>query len=855
MLKVIGGEQEGEFKAVASGTLPNGKPVVVNSDGTVSVVASSSVSETLGSATPIDSDPNKFDVVASYDSTNSKVVVFYRDGNNSNYGTAVVGTVSGTSISWGTPAVFNSETTETRAATFDSGQGSHLIIYNDPSNRGAANVIQVSGNSISSGTKVLFKNGTALKMSCAYDSVNGKALVCYRDSGNSKGASHVGTISGTSITFTGPYNFYNSTATETAVTYDITSGNMLVFYKDASNTMYGIVGTISGTAISYGTAVNWSSNNCFYLSAAYDSSANKHILCFQDNGVSGNPGRYVIATVSGTTVSFGTVTTFTGSNTIYQNSVAYNPEANKITVFYRDGTNNNYGTYITGVISGTSVTFETAVVWLNQYVFNVSAVYDSSNKVLVTGYRNVTTNTDSGAIVLQNAYTSTNITAENYIGISKGYTDRASQSVGSATVFESASTLFTAATYDANAQKVVIAYADGGNSNYGTAVVGTVSGTSISFGTPVVFESAGVDVPFATYDSNAQKVVIAYQDQGNSSRGTAIVGTVSGTSISFGTAAVFETGSVNYISATYDSNAQKIVISYMDGGSSDHGNAVVGTVSGTSISFGTPVTFNSSTTDYTSITYDSNTQKVVIAYRDGGSFPTYYGKAIVGTVSGTSISFGTAVTFITGSTIYHSATYDTNAQKVVIAYRDGTNSNYGTAIVGTVSGTSISFGTAVVFDNTNSFYISATFDSSVNKIVIAYRDVNNSSYGTLVAGTVSGTSISFGTPVVFEAASSYYQSATYDSAAQKVVVAYRDLGNSNYGTAVVFQNAYDNSGSVADGDPARTDIIGSVSTNQTGLTAGEKYYVQTDGTLSTTADDPSVLAGTAISATKLVVKT
>ena len=42
-------------------------------------------------------------------------------------------------------------------------------------------------------------------------------------------------------------------------------------------------------------------------------------------------------------------------------------------------------------------------------------------------------------------------------------------------------------------QKIVIAYRDNGNSNYGTAVVGTVSGTSISFGTPVVFESDGTN--------------------------------------------------------------------------------------------------------------------------------------------------------------------------------------------------------------------------------------------------------------------------------------------------------------------------------------------------------------------------
>ena len=38
------------------------------------------------------------------------------------------------------------------------------------------------------------------------------------------------------------------------------------------------------------------------------------------------------------------------------------------------------------------------------------------------------------------------------------------------------------------------------------------------------------------------------------------------------------------------------------------------------------------------------------------------------------------------------------------------------------------------------------------------------------------------------------------------------------------------------------------------LTAGQSYYVQTDGNLGTTAASPSVFAGTAVSATKLIVK-
>ena len=62
------------------------------------------------------------------------------------------------------------------------------------------------------------------------------------------------------------------------------------------------------------------------------------------------------------------------------------------------------------------------------------------------------------------------------------------------------------------------------------------------------------------------------------------------------------------------------------------------TVSGTSISFGTPVVFEAAETDGISIVYDTNAQKIVIAYRDAGD-SNGYGKAIVGTVSGTSISF------------------------------------------------------------------------------------------------------------------------------------------------------------------------------------------------------------------------
>ena len=444
-----------------------------------------------------------------------------------------------------------------------------------------------------------------------------------------------------------------------------------------------------------------------------------------------------------------------------------------------------------------------------------------------------------------------------------------SQGAGSATVFESATTYSSSIAYDANAQKVVVAYVDNGNSNHGTAVVGTVSGSSISFGTPVVFESASVSgftKPISVvYDDNAQKVVIAYADQGNSGKGTAIVGTVSGTSISFGTAVEFEAGNTDYLAAAYDSNAQKVVIAYRDNNNSDYGTSIVGTVSGTSISFGTAVVFASAGTQHIDAAYDANAQKVVITYRDAGN--SNYGTAIVGTVSGTSISYGSEVVFNSASTFATSITYESSAQKLVIAYRDGGNSNYGTAIVGTVAGTSISFGSEVVFDNGGTVaYIATAYDSNAGKITIAYRDGGNSDYGTAIPGTVSGTSITFGSETVFESAETNYPAAVYDANAKKVVIAYQDAGNSNHGTGVVFTNASSSTNLTAenyigisdaaysDGATATIQLVGSVDDAQSSLTAGQQYFVQKDGSLGLTADNPSVVAGTAVSATEIIVK-
>jgi len=421
--------------------------------------------------------------------------------------------------------------------------------------------------------------------------------------------------------------------------------------------------------------------------------------------------------------------------------------------------------------------------------------------------------------------------------------------VGTGVVFDDGVS-YSNCVYDSINNKVVIAYADSSPSPFGRAVVGTVSGTSISFGTPVAFHSGSISYVGCAFDVNSGKIVISYTNGANSNYGTSIVGTVSGTSISFGTPAVFQSAYCLFNSVVYEPSAQKTVTLYRNIGNASYGTAIVGTVSGTSISFGTSAVFNSTTTNYPFGVYDSSSQKIIISYQNNGN--SSYGTAIIGTVSGTSISFGSAVVFNSGFTARSSSAYDTENNKTVIAFADSNNPYVGKAIVGTVSGTSISFGSATVFTDQYDFN-SIAYDSNNKNLLLIYRNVSNASKGEYRIGTVSGTNVTFGSSAVFQDSAISYTASVYDSTAQKVVIAY----TATDGTAKVFSTGGTNSAdfigitaeAISDTATGAVNVYGGINEAQTGLTIGSDYYVQSDGSLSTTAS--SVKVGQAISATTI----
>ena len=356
----------------------------------------------------------------------------------------------------------------------------------------------------------------------------------------------------------------------------------------------------------------------------------------------------------------------------------------------------------------------------------------------------------------------------------------ATPSFGAEYPFNPASTAYISATALSEG-KFAVAYRDIGNSNYGTAIIGNVTGNVIAFGAEYVFN------PAATYNISTTaltqgKFAVAYTDEGNSYYGTAIIGNVTGNVIAFGAEYVFNPTVTGSISATALTGS-KFAVAYQDSGSSSYGTALIGDVTGNVIAFGAEYVFNSAGTNYISATALTES-KFTATYCDlgGGAF---HGTAVIGGVSGTTIAFGSEYVF---NEAYSANTDNISAttlleNKFAVAYRDGATSGYGTAVIGDVTGNAIAFGTEYFFNMAGTYNISATAISG-SRFAVAYRDTGNSSYGTAIIGDVMGNVVTLGTEYSFNSAGTYYISvATLTEG--KFAIAYEDAGNSAYGTAVI----------------------------------------------------------------------
>jgi len=821
------------------------KPVILNSDGTVAEVGATTLPIAVGSAIDFSggaSTGKGYYASVCYDTANDKIFIAYADAGNSNYGTGVVCTVSGTTLSVGTPVVFEGSSTTWTSCCFDSSNNKVFVAYSNSGGQGEAKVATISGTSVSYGTSSRIDGGNPYKASyieAVYDANAGKVFTAYYDSYNVGAYGTVHTISGTGFSSGSPASF-GSYYYPLGITYDSTAQKIITTIQTSANTLFSVPVTISGTNWSYGTYLSIGPCNGS-ADVSYDPVQDKTLQYFNDS--TANTGKVAVLSLSGTTLSSGSQVNNTGSSEGYIKAV-YNAASASHVIMWSTG---SAGKARDVTISGTTPTLNaTTTDWSSDYLDYIGAAYDEDQKVTVIATANDVA-PKCYAIAYQSSYEGTNLDATNFVGV---------------------------------ADSAISASAAGSIIVQGGTVTGVSSGTGVSAGTAVQYSASNLADVYAAdsvYDSTNNKVVVVYDGAG-SGAGYGIVATISGTSVSYGSAVQYSGGNARMSQVTYDSTNQRVVVAYSDGANSGYLTVAVGTVSGTSISWGTPVVADSTVNDfYIGIDFDINAGKVLIIWKDNS---TAYNYSIVGTVSGTSISFGTRV-LVDGSWGYQmigGLTYDANAQKHLF-FRPRTSGTVAEGYVGTISGTSVSWGSATSATTTQSLSVGwGSYDSNAQKVVVTYR-IGAGGMGSQVA-TISGTSVSFGTQVVVDASiNPDFTANYYDSTDQTIVAFGRATNYYGYigtvsGTSISWSSAstllldaafgyglgtpaYDANADKGlilfanAGDSAAESAV--TTAGDLPLTVGTKYYVTTSGGFSSSAGDPSVNAGLAISTTSLLL--
>ena len=428
----------------ASGAIAAGKPVILNTAGTVTQVGETTYSAALGDPDVASAATTTYAPNIAYDSANDRVVGIWIDKDTNKYGYAKVGTVSGTDITWGTIATWRSVACDEQPAiAFNENTGQFVIAFTEVTgsqgeNHGWCVVGTVTGTNkdeLTFGTAVKSYAGWAHEHRIAYDPDTYKMLLVQNQASNG-GYACVATLSGTGTGATiayGTFAQYTSSSNVDShqdIYYDTSQNCFVIAWNE--NTGKARTATISGTTVSYGTANTFVSNSAFGgIPATFDTTANKGIIAWVDQ----NPkiGKLRSITVADNAVSFGNVTTVystTSGNDLgtaqYGMALIYagNDYNKTILGFHRDAGDDSYFRYAEITLSGTDIATPTGVSRL--YTANVSnnttnVCVDSNAKLIwiIKPSQTAGGMTDNYVygIAQQLPADVTNITATNVIGI------------------------------------------------------------------------------------------------------------------------------------------------------------------------------------------------------------------------------------------------------------------------------------------------------------------------------------------------------------------------------------------------------------------------------------------------------
>ena len=272
------------------------------------------------------------------------------------------------------------------------------------------------------------------------------------------------------------------------------------------------------------------------------------------------------------------------------------------------------------------------------------------------------------------------------------------------------------------------------------SMVISVSGDTITFGSKTkVSRTWGLYISSCKVDTN--KAFIAFQNSYSDNKGGGRVLPISGTTISTGSVTNFTSSLPMYESRCTSHDTNKVVIAFEDGGNNSYGTLVAGTVSGTSVSFGSRVIYESANISTIAAICGIDTNKTIMAYQNSADDLS---TIRIITTSGNTITLNDGISFNEGREIgwgIYMKKVDTN--KAVILYKDYNTSATSTIMIVSVSGTNISFGTRhnchsyLNYDNEDSNNGIVLINN--NRLLIAY-EYGKYFYNNLMF--ISGTTVS-----------------------------------------------------------------------------------------------------------------
>ena len=442
--------------------------------------------------------------------------------------------------------------------------------------------------------------------------------------------------------------------------------------------------------------------------------------------------------------------------------------------------------------------------------------------------------------------------------------------------------------YDTSANKLVVCYRDKANNGYPTVVLGTISGDTITYGSPTVIDSQSALNLKIGFNPSAGSFFITYQPQvqggGSGNYSQMWVGQVSGNSVSGSRTDLsnYNRGGMGSSFFVYEPSSGKTVWVQVTNGISSVGanlpdyrvSAVAMSFSGTTVTFGSHIRIDNEPNDkypYAREQHVVNNGKIYIAYEDGADDERM--KVAMLSLSGHTVSVDTTVTATSVTSEKAVMAMDTNQNKLILAYNDASASEKQAYLkVGTISGNTISFGPNIALDSTfsptNLTPSMPFFDAASSTVTLFYSDfTTNPQELRTYTGTISGDSISIERSDDIHSLS--YQNKSAILGPQNRIIAFIEGGawNSRTAISVIFRHVAGtpttnltaenyvgiSDGAYSNGANATIQSAGAVDDAQSGLTAGQTYYVSPYGGLSLTAGDPSVFAGVALSSTEILI--